>query len=428
MTELEGTKLWHPFARMGAVRNDELVITRGEDVWIWDAQGKRYFDATSSLWYANAGHGRAEIRAAVQRQLEQIETYMVFNDYATPPALELAERLVDLSPVGPGRVFFGSGGGDGIETAVKLARRYWSEVGFPDRHHVITRTRAYHGMHGYGTSLVGIPGYQDQLGPMDPAVSVVPYDSLERLRAEVDTRGPESIAAIICEPVIGSGGVLAPPEGYLEGLAELCRETGILFVADEVICAFGRLGRWFGAERWALEPDMIVFAKGVSSGYLPLGGTIISDAIAAPFFERPSAPMFFHGATYAGHATCCAAALANLDILEEEQLIQRGEELEADFKQALVDAAGGQPIVAEVRAGIGLMGAVEFTPEALQANPDLVTEIFQATRESGVLVRPLGTAVCLSPPLTTQAEHLQLITDVLGSAIATAGRAPTSAA
>jgi putrescine---pyruvate transaminase len=428
MTELAATKLWHPFARMGAVRNDELVIAQGEDVWIWDTQGLRYFDATSSLWYANVGHGRAEIRAAVQRQMEQIETYMIFNDYATPPALELAERLVSLSPVGPGRVFFGSGGGDGIETAVKLARRYWSEVGFPNRHHVITRTGAYHGMHGYGTSLVGIPSYQHHLGPMDPATSVVPYDSLEGLQAEVDARGPERIAAIICEPVVGSGGVLAPPAGYLEGLADICRETGILFVADEVICAFGRLGRWFGIERWALEPDMIVFAKGVSSGYLPIGGTIIRDAIAAPFFGEPSAPVFFHGATYAGHAACCAAALANLDILRDEQLLERGEELEADLEQALLDAAGGSPIVAQVRAGVGLMGAVEFTPQALQGNPDLVLEIFQATRRSGVLVRPLGSAVCVSPPLTTQPEHLQLLTDALGSAIATADRALTSRA
>jgi adenosylmethionine-8-amino-7-oxononanoate aminotransferase len=283
-------------------------------------------------------------------------------------------------------------------------------------------------MHGYGTSLVGIPGYQDHLGPMDPAVSVVPYDSLEDLRAEVHARGPERVAAIICEPVVGSGGVLAPPEGYLEGLADLCRETGILLVADEVICAFGRLGRWFGGERWALEPHMIVFAKGVSSGYLPLGGTIVRDTIAAPFFDEPSAPVFFHGATYAGHAACCAAALANLDILEAEQLIQRGEELELGFEQALLDAAGSSPIVAEVRAGVGLMGAIEFTPQALQANPDLVAEIFQTTRKSGVLVRPLGNAVCLSPPLTIRDEHLELLTDALGSAIATAGRALTSAA
>jgi adenosylmethionine-8-amino-7-oxononanoate aminotransferase len=407
---------------MRSVRDDEFVLVRGEDVWVWDADGRRYLDATSSLWYANVGHGRPEIRAAVQRQMEQLETYMVFNDYATAPALELAERLVDLSPVGPARVFFGSGGSDGIETAVKLVRRYWSEVGFPERHHLITRTRAYHGMHGYGTSLVGIPGYQDNLGPMDPAVSVVPYDSLDALEAEVNSRGAEQVAAIICEPVIGSGGVLAPPPGYLEGVAELCRETGILLVADEVICGFGRLGRWFGTQRWSLEPDLIVFAKGVSSGYLPVGGTIIRDGIAEPFFSSSDAPVFKHGVTYAGHATCCAAALANLDILERDMLVRRGEELEDELKRALLQATDGQSIVSEVRAGLGLMAAVEFTPEAINAKPELVSQVFQTTRENGALVRPLGTAVCVSPPLTSQPEHFQVLADALGSAIATVAR------
>jgi adenosylmethionine-8-amino-7-oxononanoate aminotransferase len=407
---------------MGSVRDAELVIVRGKDVWVWDATGKRYLDATSSLWYANVGHGRPEIRAAVQRQMEQLETYMVFNDYTTTPARELAERLVDLSPVGPARVFFGSGGSDGIETAVKLARRYWSEVGFPERHHLITRTRGYHGMHGYGTSLVGIPGYRDHLGPMDPAVSVVAYDSLDALRAEVESLGAEQVAAIICEPVIGSGGVLAPPPGYLEGVAELCRETGILLVADEVICGFGRLGRWFGTQRWGLQPDLIVFAKGVSSGYLPIGGTIVRDTIAEPFFGSFEAPMFKHGVTYAGHATCCAAALANLDILDREMLVRRGEELETELRSAVVEAAGGQSIVSEVRAGVGLMAAVEFTPEAIEANPELVPQVFRIARENGVLVRPLGTAVCVSPPLTSQPAHFQLLADALGSAITTVAR------
>jgi adenosylmethionine-8-amino-7-oxononanoate aminotransferase len=428
MTELSGTKLWHPFGRMGVVRENELMITRGEGVFVWDADDNRYFDATSSLWYAAVGHGRDEIRQAVDRQMAELASYHVFNDYANKPAVELAERLVALSPVGPARVFFGSGGGDGIETAVKLARRYWAQQGFGDRNHIITRSRAYHGMHGYGTSLVGIPGYQDNLGPMDPATTVVAYDSIDELRAAVEKVGADKVAAIIAEPVIGSGGVLAPPDGYLKALAELCRETGILFVADEVICGFGRLGEWFGSQRWGVEPDMIVFAKGVSSGYLPIGGTIISDKVAAPFFDQPDAPMFMHGATYAGHPACCAAALANMDILENEGLVTRGRELEGALEQALLDATSGQDIVAEVRAGTGLMGAVEFTPEALAAYPNLVPQLFQTARRSGLLIRPLGTAICMSPPLTTEQEHFDLLTEALGSAIESVASEVRSAA
>ena len=304
------SKLWHPFADMGTVRHRELVIERGEDVWVWDNDGNRYLDATASLWYANVGHGRAEIAAAVAAQMSKLEAYSAFGDFASPPALELADELTQRAPM-PSRVFLVAGGGDAIDTAAKLARRYWSEVGNPERTIMISRTAGYHGTHGFGTAIGGIPANREGFGPLLESAQVA-HDSLEEMRETIRSIGPERIAAVFVEPVIGAGGVYPPVEGYIEGVSELCRETGVLLVVDSVICGFGRLGTWFGIERWNVQPDMIAFAKGVTSGYLPLGGVIVSERVAEPFWAEPGAPVFRHGPTYAGHATCCAAALANI--------------------------------------------------------------------------------------------------------------------
>ncbi len=406
------TRFWHPFADMGAVKSAEFVVTRAEDVWLWDADGRRYLDATASLWYANVGHGRPEIAQAVAAQMSQLETYSAFGDFANPPALELCERLADLAPVPGARVFLGSGGGDGIEAAAKLARRYWSAVGSPERTHIISRSGAYHGTHGYGTALGGIDPNRQGFGELDPNVSQVDRDSLPALEAEIGRIGSERVAAFFMEPVIGAGGVYPPAAGYIEGVAQLCRSTGVLLVIDAVICAFGRLGTWFAIDRWGVQPDMIVFAKGVTSGYLPLGGVVISERIAEPFWAGPGSPVFRQGATYAGHATCCVAALANLDLLERENLLERGRELEADLLSALAPLAA-HPLVAEVRGGVGTMAAVELDAELLAQRPGVVQQAFRATREQSVLVRPLGTSLAVSPPLTATTEHFGLIADAL---------------
>jgi putrescine---pyruvate transaminase len=275
MSAEQETRFWHPFADMGAVRDNELMIDRGEDVWVWDADGRRYLDATASLWYCNVGHGRKEIADAVAAQMGKLEAYSHFGDFASAPARELCERLAALAPVRDARVFLGSGGGDGIDTAAKMARRYWQETGQPDRDVLVVRTNGYHGTHGYGTALAGIPANRTSWGPLVPDVSVVAHDSVDALREEVARVGAERIAAVFVEPVIGAGGVHPPVPGYIEGVAEVCRETGILLVCDAVICGFGRLGTWFGIERWpGVEPDLITFAKGVTSGYLPLGGVV----------------------------------------------------------------------------------------------------------------------------------------------------------
>jgi adenosylmethionine-8-amino-7-oxononanoate aminotransferase len=410
------TRLWHPFADMGAVRRDELVIDRGEDVWVWGANGRRYLDATASLWYANVGHGRREIAAAVAAQLERLDAYSTFGDFANEPALRLAERLAELAPVREGRVFLASGGGDGIDTAAKLVRRYWGEVGQPERTHILGRTAGYHGTHGYGTAIGGIEANRTGWGPLVADVSSVQHDSVDAFASKLAELGPERVAAVFVEPVIGAGGVYPPATGYLERVAEICRETGVLLVIDAVICGFGRLGTWFGIERWGIEPDLIVFAKGVTSGYQPLGGVVVSGRVAEPFWAAPGAPVLRHGPTYAGHPACCAAALVNLEILEREGLLARGRELEGDLLAALAPLAD-DPLVCEVRGGVGLLGAVELDAAVLADDPGAVARAARSARERGVLVRPLGSSLAVSPPLTVTSGQLALISGAIAGAL-----------
>jgi putrescine---pyruvate transaminase len=405
------TRLWHPFAEMGSVPGHEFVVSRGRDVWVYDEAGNRYLDGTASLWYANVGHGRSEIAEAVLRQLRELEAYSAFGDFANAPALDLADRLAELAPMGGARVFFGSGGGDGIEAAAKLARRFFELTGQPERDHLIARSGGYHGTHGHGTSLAGIEANRIGEGSRSRATSIVQHDSIGDLEAEIDRIGSERVAAFFAEPVIGAGGVYPPPGGYLERASALCRERGILFIADAVICAFGRLGTWFGVERWGIEPDMIVFAKGVTSGYLPLGGVVVDDRVADPFWNA-DAPAFRHGVTYAAHATCCAAALANIEILDADGLLARGGELEADLLETLSPLAD-HPLVAEVRGGTGLMAAVELDPELCGRQSDAPVDVAIGARRAGVLVRPLGTCVAVSPPLTVRHEHLSMIAEAI---------------
>lgn len=408
------TRLWHPFADMGAVRHAEFVIDRGEDVWVWDSEGQRYLDGTASLWYANVGHGRPEIAEAVARQMAQLEAYSAFGDFANAPARELAEMLADLAPM-PSRIFLGSGGGDAVDTAAKLARRYWFEMGEPDRTLLISRTAGYHGTHGFGTALAGIPANRAGFGPQVETLQVA-HDSLEAMEDAIERQGAERVAAVFVEPVIGAGGVYPPMPGYIEGLAAVCQRTGVLLVVDSVICGFGRLGTWFGIERWGVQPDMITFAKGVTSGYLPLGGVVVSDRVADPFWREAGGPAFRHGATYAAHPTCCAAALANLALLERDGLVERARSLEGTLLEAL-RPFGELASVAEVRGGVGLLAAVELSDELLTEKPDAVARVAGAARQQGVLVRTLGRGVAVSPPLTVQEEHIGLLAEAIGEGL-----------
>lgn len=407
------TRLWHPFANMSDVRSDELVLTRADGVWLWDRDDRRYLDATSSLWYVNVGHRRTEIADAVRDQLLELDAYSIFGDYANEPALALAERLAGLAPVDDARVFLTCGGGEAIDSAGKIARRFFAAQGHPERVHLIGRTHGFHGTYGLGTSIGGIEANREGFGPLLGETSTVAWDSVEALEARIAELGPERVAAFFVEPIIGAGGVLLPPEGYLEGVAEVCRRAGVLLVVDAIICAFGRLGTWFGIERWGVRPDMITFAKGVTSGYQPLGGVVVSGAVAAPFWEGDGV-LLRHGPTYAGHPAACAAALANLDILEREGLLARAGELEGALAEQVRPLAD-HPLVGEVRAGTGVVAAVELSAEAHERGVT-VPAIAAAARAEGVLVRPLATSVAVSPPLTITADELAEIGRALQAA------------
>jgi putrescine aminotransferase len=395
---------WHPFADMAAVAGHELVIARGEGVHVWDADGTRYLDGSASLWHCHVGHGREEIVEAIARQLRTLEAYQTFGDLANGPALELADRIAALAPMTDPKLFLCLGGGDAIDTAAKLARQYWALQGRPERTHLISRSYAYHGTHGFGTSLAMEP-LRQSYGPLVESVSHVAYDDAQALEDEIVRIGPGRVAAFFCEPVIGAGGVRPAPDGYIDAIGAICKRQGVLLVIDSVICGFGRLGTWLGYERFAIEPDMVVLAKGITSGYLPLGGVLVSDEVAAPFWSEPGRAVFKHGATYAGHPTCCAAALANLDILEREGLIPRGQELEGELMAELAPLAE-HPAAGEIRGGLGLAAAVDLDASVVAADPRALGTFTTAIREAGVLLRVQSGGVAIGPPLTIERRHL----------------------
>jgi adenosylmethionine-8-amino-7-oxononanoate aminotransferase len=411
------TSFWHPFADMAQIETtEELVLIRGEGSHVWDTSGLRYLDATAGLWFANVGHGRHEIAEAAAQQMAELASYSTFGDLTNPPTAALTDRVAALAPVPRSKVFLTSGGSDSIDTATKMVRRFWSLSGEPSRTLLIRRQHAYHGMHTAGTSLAGIPANAEGYGGLLTGVVEVAWDDAEALRATIDREGADRVAAFFCEPVIGAGGVFPPPPGYLEAARQVCRETGVLFIADEVITGFGRCGTWFASERFGLEPDLITCAKGITSGYLPLGAVIASPRVWEPFW-REGAGMFRHGYTYSGHAAVSAAALANLDIIEREGLLERAAALEG----SLADALGpleAHPLVSEVRCGTGALAAVQIDPDRLASDPGLLPGLIPATRARGIMTRVLATgALQVSPPFVLSDEELKELADGLRTAL-----------
>ena len=422
------SRLWHPFADMSAVRDREVVFTRGEGAWLEDEAGRRYLDATASLWYCNVGHGRAEIAEAAAAQMRELAGYHTFGDHANRPALELAERIAAIAPMPEAVVFFTTGGSDAVDTAAKLARRYWHAVGRPEKQVIVHRTSAYHGMNAYGTALAGIPANRADYGTLIEATAVVPRDSTEALR-ELFEREADRIAAFIGEPVIGAGGVYRPTDGYWAEVERLCREHDVLLIVDEVISGFGRLGTWFGSERIGVVPDMITCAKGITSGYVPLGAVVVGERVKEPFWTKPAgggaAQMFRHGYTYSGHPTSCAAALANLDIIEREGLVARVAQMEPVLWEG-ARRLEGHPAVGEVRGGLGLLAAIEFAPHVLAADAGFAGAAAAAARQAGVVTRLLvGHSLQVSPPFVlTEAESDRLfdgLRDGIDAAVAARG-------
>jgi putrescine aminotransferase len=411
------THFWHPFADMAALQaNGELVLVRGEGAHVWDEAGRRYLDATASLWYCNVGYGRTEIADAAAAQLRELPAYSTFGDLSNRPAAELAERVAAIAPVPDSKVFFTSGGSDSIDTATKMARRYWQLVGEPSRTVLIKRERAYHGMHTAGTSLAGIPANAAGYGDLLEDVAQVPWDDAGALRDAVERVGAGRVAAFFCEPVVGAGGVFPPPEGYLREVREICRQTGVLFVADEVITGFARCGEWFASQRWSLEPDLLTCAKGITSGYLPMGAVLASPRVAEPFWAQ-GAGMFRHGYTYSGHATVAAAALANIAIMEREDLCARARALESELVAALAPLAA-HDLIDEVRGGAGVLAAVQLSADGIAHQPGLPAAMVAACRENGILTRPLATgALQISPALVTGPAELDELASGIGAAL-----------
>jgi putrescine aminotransferase len=421
----EKQRFWHGFANMANVTSaDEVVVVRGEGCEVFDRDGRQYLDATAGLWYCNVGYGRHSIANVVERQMKELPAYSTFGLYANEPTLELCDRISELTPLPDGKVFLTCNGSDAIDTAAKMVRRYWNEVGRAEKQVIIGRDHAYHGMDAYGTSLSGISANVQGFGQLVPSVAQVAYDSVEALATEIERLGPDSVAAFIGEPVIGAGGVYPPPDDYWRGVAEVCRENDVLLIADEVVTGFGRLGTWFACERYEFEPDLLVFAKGVTSGYMPLGGVVVGPRVQEPFWSGDGV-VFKHGYTYSGHAAACAAALANLDILEEEDLVARVAAFEPEWVES-VSSLADNPLVEEVRA-VGLLGAVELSREELEARPGLLEEVVANARQEGILTRSLPSAVHLSPAFVITEEQVDALMAGLSRALDTAreGASPT---
>ncbi|GAB2798477.1 aminotransferase family protein [Streptomyces daliensis] len=416
--------LWHNHAHMPTMPGREHRIVRGAGAYVYDDAGRELLDVPAGLWFANVGHGRAEIADAVHRQLSELATYPVFGDFCNPRAEELADRIAGLVPVEDAKVFFTSGGSEALEAAVKLVRRYWQLTGEPARQTVITREGGYHGLHGFGTSIVGVPAFREGFGALLPGALTVPAMDLAALEAAILAHGPDRIAAFLCEPVIAGGaGVVPPADGYLTGAQELCREHGIVFMLDEVVTGFGRAGSMFAAERYGLRPDIMLLAKGLTSGYLPLGAAVAGGRVAEAFWAPGSPHVFQHGLTYSGHASACAAALANLDILEREDLVGRVRSREGRLLEALLPLRE-HPLVADVRGGTGLMAAV-----ALRGH-DVAEEVAHAVVNEGMLMRVTGgDALQISPPFVIGDEDIDRIPVAISAALSrVSGRRSRAAA
>jgi len=400
--------LLHPFAKPAADASSFTRIVRGEGALVFDDQGKRYVDAMASLWYCNVGHGRTEIARAVADQIAELENYHLFERFVNPRAEELAARLAELAPVPGSRVFLTSGGSEAVDTALKLSRVAHAQAGHPERTIVVSRRPSYHGVTYGGMALTGLPLNRKDFGTGMADVVQIDKDDLDGVR-QVFEQNPGRVAAVFAEPVIGAGGVWPPAPGYLDGLRALCDEHGAHLVLDEVICGFGRVGSMFAGSHFGVRADLTTFAKGVSSGYVPLGGVLVGPAVHEALSADPSF-VLRHGYTYSGHAAACAAALVCLDITEREGLFARataiGERL-ATGLTGLKDAG----LLADVR-GVGALWGVSL-PEG--NDPVAVRD---RMLDYGVVVRPIApSTLAICPPLVVEDDDVDLIVSTMKAAL-----------
>ncbi|MEY3494341.1 MAG: hypothetical protein RL413_1759 [Actinomycetota bacterium] len=394
----------HPFAK--PTRESFITLVRGQGAVVTDSQGRDYIDGMAALWYCAVGHGRAEIARVIAEQAETLAGYSTFDPFTNEPVEQLAERLIAIAPMPDSRVFFTSSGSEAVDTAMKLARLAHVQAGHPEKTVIISRQRGYHGTTYGGTSAQGIPPNREGYGPLVGDVLQVPADDLEALSIAM-SQNQDRLAAVLIEPVQGAGGVFPPTEGYVEGVRRLCDQHGAFLIFDEVISGFGRLGHWFAAHRFGVRPDLVTFAKAVTSGYQPLGGVFVGPAVRGPLEADPN---FFlrTGFTYSGHPTACRAALANIDIIEREGLIERahhvGRRLSAGLHSLL-----GDGVVAAVR-GDGAVWAVAQHPHI---DP---VKVRDRMLEHGVITRAVGTDTnTFCPPLVIGESQIDAIIDALAA-------------
>lgn len=438
--------LWMHFSRQSTLEESGVpIITRGQGHHIWDSKGKQYIDALSGLFVVNAGHGRKRLAEVAAKQAEELAFFPIWS-YAHPSAIELADRLADYAPGDLNRVFFSTGGGEAVETAFKLAKYYWKLQGKPTKHKVISRAVAYHGTPQGALAITGIPAMKAMFEPLTPGGFRVPNTNYyradeagfiavdsgvdpqeqfgvwaaNRIEEMIQFEGPDTVAAVFLEPVQNSGGCFPPPPGYFQRVREICDKYEVLLVSDEVICAFGRIGHMFACDEYGYVPDMITCAKGMTSGYSPIGATIISDRIYEPFRHGDTA--FYHGYTFGGHPVSAAVALANLDIFEEEGLNERVRENSPLFRAEL-ETLLDLPIVGDVR-GDGYFFGIELVKD--KATKETFDDDESERLLRGFLSKALFDAglycraddrgdpvVQLAPPLTTGPAEFAEITGIL---------------
>ena len=369
LQELAKRHLWLHFARMGSYQHADMpIIVRGEGCHVWDEKGNRYFDGLSALFCVNIGHGRVDVAQAGADQARELGFFTNWT-YAHPPAIELATRIAGLAPGDLNRVFFTSGGSEAVESALKLARQYHKLTGSPNKTKIIAREIAYHGTTLGALAATGIPNLRQPFEPLTPGGCHVPNTNLYRLPEHMDPsdlaetiahriefEGPDTVAAVILEPVQNAGGCFVPPEGYFQRVREICDHYNVLLISDEVICSWGRLGEYFGAEKFDYQPDMITTAKGITSSYAPMGAVIASDRLAEPFLEGNNS--FLHGITFGGHPMAAAVAMANLDVFENENILDNVRNNESKLR-GMLESMKDIPIVGDVR-GAGYFMALEL--------------------------------------------------------------------
>ncbi|MEY2968313.1 MAG: hypothetical protein RIQ64_940 [Actinomycetota bacterium] len=397
----------HPFAK--PTRERFITVARGEGARIYDVDGNEYIDGMASLWYCAVGHGRRDMAEAIARQVGTIEAYSAFDPFTTRVADELCERIADLSPIRDARVFLCNSGSEAVDSAMKLARLAHVQAGRPERTLIISRGRGYHGTNYGGTSAQGIPPNRAGYGPLVGDVLHVEPDDIEGL-AKVMSENSERLAAVISEPVQGAGGVYPPTDDYLQHLRRLCDQHGAYLIFDEVITGFGRLGTWFGAQHFGVTPDLLTFAKAVTSGYQPLGGVILARTVCDPL-ESDSGFLLRHGYTYSGHATACAAAMANLDIIEREGLLERAVHIGRRLESGL-GALAADGMIDHARGRVAVWAAAHKPG----VDPFVVRDRMLG---SGAITRALNTDTnSFCPPLVITDDELDRLIDVFATTTA----------